>query len=110
MPPDEPWRVSKPPALCAPVPDETWQLSVTPPAQRDIASRLPAVVVHACLDHIEQAVLVNPRRVGKPLRWELAGVWSARQGDYRILYEIDEPKRTVVLLRLAHRRDAYRRT
>ncbi|MDE0136543.1 MAG: type II toxin-antitoxin system RelE/ParE family toxin [Acidimicrobiaceae bacterium] len=92
------------------MPDEPWELSIAPPAQRDIASRLPAAVVHACLDYIEHAVLLNPWRVGKPLRWELAGVWSARQGDYRVLYEIDEPNRTVVLLRVAHRRDAYRRT
>ena len=26
----------------------------------------------------------EPRRVGKPLVGELAGLWSARRGDYRV--------------------------
>ena len=31
-----------------------------------------------------------------------------RQGDYRILYSIDEEKRVVTVVRIAHRRDVYR--
>jgi mRNA interferase RelE/StbE len=38
--------------------------------------------------------------VGKPLRRELAGIWSARRGSYRVLDEIDEEKLRVVVLRI----------
>ncbi|WP_239311925.1 MULTISPECIES: type II toxin-antitoxin system RelE/ParE family toxin [unclassified Frankia] len=35
-------------------------------------------------------------------------MWSAQRGTYRVLYRINEDKREVVLLRIEHRRDAYR--
>ena len=50
----------------------------------------------------------RPRRVGKPLQRELAGVWSARRGTYRVLYEIDKPKLTVRVVDISHRGDVYR--
>jgi mRNA interferase RelE/StbE len=31
-----------------------------------------------------------------------------RQGDFRIVYSIDDEKRVVTVVRIAHRRDAYR--
>jgi mRNA interferase RelE/StbE len=42
------------------------------------------------------------------LRRELAGIWSARRGSYRVLYEIDEEKLRLVVLRIDHRADIYR--
>jgi mRNA interferase RelE/StbE len=34
--------------------------------------------------------------------------WRIRVGDYRILYEIDEAKKIVMVYRIAHRREVYR--
>lgn len=34
--------------------------------------------------------------------------WRIRVGDYRVLYDIDDPKRTVTVLHIGHRRDVYR--
>jgi len=34
--------------------------------------------------------------------------WRIRVGDYRIIYEIDESKSLVIILRIKHRREAYR--
>ena len=62
----------------------------------------------AGIDFITGPLLDNPRSVGTPLRDELEGVWSARRGTYRILYRIDDERREVVVLRVAHRRDVYR--
>ena len=39
----------------------------------------------------------------------LEGLRVARQGDYRIIYEIDEDERLVIAHRVKHRRDVYRR-
>jgi mRNA interferase RelE/StbE len=35
-------------------------------------------------------------------------VWRVRVGDYRILYVIEDPRLVVVVVRIAHRREAYR--
>lgn len=35
--------------------------------------------------------------------------YRLRQGDYRVLYEIDDGNRTVTIVRIGHRRDVYRR-
>ena len=34
--------------------------------------------------------------------------WRIRTGDYRILYEIHESTKTVIVFRVAHRKEAYR--
>jgi mRNA interferase RelE/StbE len=34
--------------------------------------------------------------------------WRIRVGDYRVIYAIDEDQRLVVILRIKHRREAYR--
>ena len=51
-------------------------------------------------------LLENPHRVGGPLQRELAGMRSARRGSYRIVYEIDELQRLVIVLRIEHRSTA----
>lgn len=62
------------------------------------------------MDFITGPLLENPHRIGKPLREELAGIHSARLGrDWRVLYEIDEDKQTVLVLDIRHRAVAYRR-
>ncbi len=35
-------------------------------------------------------------------------VWRVRVGDYRILYVIEDRRLVVVVVRIAHRREAYR--
>ena len=34
--------------------------------------------------------------------------WRVRVGDYRVIYEIDDQARRVNIMRVKHRRDAYR--
>lgn len=86
-----------------------YELVLTPPARRALADRLPEAVAAAVIDFLTASLIEQPRRLGKPLRDELAGIWSARRGTYRILYRIHEERREVVVLRIEHRRDAYRR-
>ena len=61
------------------------------------------------MNFITGDLLVEPRRVGKPLGQELAGTLAARRGEYRVVYEIDEEAKTVTVLDVDHRRDIYRR-
>ena len=85
-----------------------YELVLTPPAQRAIAEQLPESVAAAVIDFLTTALIENPQRVGKPLLDDLAGIWSARRGTYRVLYRIGDEKQEVVVLRVEHRRDAYR--
>jgi mRNA interferase RelE/StbE len=84
----------------------TWDVRVTAPARRQL-DRLPIAVVAAVLETLG-AIASNPRRLGKPLRFELEGRWSARRGPYRIIYSVDDATRTVLVLAVAHRADIYR--
>jgi mRNA-degrading endonuclease RelE of RelBE toxin-antitoxin system len=88
--------------------DPVYELLVTPPAARALSQRLPEPVAAAVIEFLTNTLIREPRRVGKPLRGELAGIWSARRGTYRILYRIAEDPREVIVLRIEHRRDAYR--
>lgn len=84
-----------------------WDLVVAGPARRAI-DRLPDKIALAVLDYLVGPLLENPRRVGKPLRGELAGLHSARVGAYRIVYEINQASRTVRVIYIDHRTDIYR--
>ena len=54
-----------------------------------------------------QALASNPRPPGVV---KLAGQegYRVRQGDYRILYEVDDANRTVTIAKVRHRREVYR--
>jgi mRNA interferase RelE/StbE len=91
------------------VTEASYELIVARPAARAIAEDLPEAVSVAVIDFITGSLIENPRRVGRELRSELAGIHSARRGIYRILYRIDESKRTVTVLRVDHRGDVHRR-
>jgi len=85
-----------------------YELVLTPPVPRAIAELLPEAVATAVIDFFASAPVAQPRRVAKPLRGDLAGVWSARRGTYCVLYRINDDLNEVVVLRVEHRRDAYR--
>ena len=85
-----------------------YELILTPPARRALTGKLPEAVAAAVIEFLTTALIHHPHRVGKPLRDDLAGVWSARRGTYRVLYRIHEDLREVIVLGVEHRRDAYR--
>ncbi len=87
---------------------DEYELVLTPPARRALTDTLPEAVATAVIDFLTTALVQQPRRVGKPLRGNLHGIWSARRGTYRILYRVNDEVRDVVVLRIDHRRDVYR--
>ena len=78
------------------------------PARRAL-SRLPEKVATAVVEFAYGSLAANLHRVGKPLRLELSGLHSARRGDYRVVYRIDDDARRVDVLAIEHRSDVYRR-
>ena len=86
--------------------ERPWQIRVMPTAVRQLG-HLPERYATAVAELLPM-IAANPRRLGKPLRFELEGRWVARRGPYRIIYSLDEKQRTVRVLAVAHRADAYR--
>ena len=87
----------------------TYAVSLTGPARRDLQNRLPEKVAAACLEFIHGPLAENPHRVGKPLRPPMDGRWTARRGEYRVIYTIDDGRVLVEVVAVAHRRVVYRR-
>ena len=79
----------------------------TATARRDL-QRIPPRIVAAIIECVFGDLARNPKRVGKPLKGELEGSYSARRGPYRILYNIKDPAGRVEILRVDHRADVYR--
>jgi mRNA-degrading endonuclease RelE of RelBE toxin-antitoxin system len=83
-------------------------LVVAGPAARAIADVLPEGVAGAVIALMTGGLVAAPRRSGKPLRGGAEGLWVARRGTFRVVYRIDDDNHEVVVLRVDHRRDAYR--
>ena len=86
----------------------TYEAEITPEGLRHL-NRLLGKVRAAVLEAIFGSIAENPQRAGKPLRGELEGLSSARRGEFRVIYEIDETADVVLVHRTKHRRSAYRR-
>lgn len=54
------------------------------------------------------ATLADPRTSGAPLKGEHDGYWRWRVGDYRIVARIEDERVTIIVVRVAHRREVYR--
>ncbi len=80
------------------------KIAWTPAAKRAL-QRLPEKVAAAAVEFIYGSLAGNPQRVGKALRFDLEGLHSARRGDYRIIYRIDD---RVTIVAIEHRADVYR--
>jgi mRNA interferase RelE/StbE len=70
--------------------------------------RLPEKVGTAVVEFCYGALAENPQRVGKALKFDLAGLHSARRGDFRVIYRIDEVDRCIDIVAIEHRSDVYR--
>ncbi len=87
---------------------KSWRLVVAGPAERSLA-RLTEGVAAAIVEFMLGPLTEAPTIVGKPLQRELAGYRSARRGSYRVVYRLDEDEHQVIVVRIDHRSDVYRR-
>ena len=67
------------------------------PAQREIIHYLDTRI----------ATDADPRRFGKGLKADLAGLWRYRVGDYRVLCQIQDQQVMVLVVAVGHRRNVY---
>ena len=82
-----------------------YSLHILRRASKDIA-KLPKGYTKLISQHIDK-LSENPRPAdAKKLRGR--SDYSLRVGTYRILYDIDDEARKIIIYRIKHRRDAYR--
>ena len=62
----------------------------------------------AVVEFLYGSLAASPHRVGTPLKLGLDGLHSARRGDYRVIYRIDDHRRRVDVVAIEHRSDIYR--
>jgi mRNA interferase RelE/StbE len=81
-----------------------YQVLIVRSAQKSLAS-----LSKTNYERVRDAMLAlaqNPRPSGCKKLTDREG-WRIRVGDYRVIYEIDDPGRTVTVLQIGHRSDVY---
>jgi mRNA-degrading endonuclease RelE of RelBE toxin-antitoxin system len=68
-------------------------------AGRRALARLPEKVAAAVVEFLYGSLAASPHRVGEPLKLGLEGLHSARRGDYRVIYRIDDQRAESMLWR-----------
>ena len=87
--------------------EDAYEIAFGAAARRAVA-RLPEKVVTAAVEFIYGSLAANPHRAGKPLLLDMAGLHSARRGEYRVIYRIEDERRRVEIVAIEHRADVYR--
>ncbi len=81
-----------------------YEVTLVAAAARDLR-KLPPEVRPRIVDALIS--LKEPRQHGSKKLTGSEDRWRLRVGDYRIIYRIVDPKRQVIISRIAHRRDVY---
>ncbi|MBQ8090304.1 MAG: type II toxin-antitoxin system RelE/ParE family toxin [Pyramidobacter sp.] len=87
----------------------TWTVRITKNAQKQLDKldkNTAGLIVGWMRKNLEGCA--NPRLHGKALSANRAGQWRYRVGDYRLLAELNDGELIILMIRVAHRREAYR--
>lgn len=84
-----------------------YRVLVRPAAERDLRALPPTIL--ARVDARIRTLADNPRPRGTERLRGPQGGFRLRVGDYRLLYDIDDAQQAVIIGRVRHRRDVYRR-
>ncbi len=85
---------------------DDYQVTFARSARREL-EELDFLIVPRILARIE-GLAQTPRPSGaRKLRGQ-QNLWRVRVGDYRVVYSVDDRRRVVDVVRIRHRREAYR--
>lgn len=87
-----------------------WAIEFVPAAAKELKKlgKSEAARIIATLE-TRIAILDDPRSLGSALTGELGGLWRWRIGDYRVIARIEDQRITILVVRIGHRREVYRR-
>ncbi len=84
---------------------DNYSIEVKPSAKKELEA-LPDPVLSRIVRKLE-SLADNPRPAGCKKLKGYREQWRVRIGDWRVVYLIDETKKLVSILRIAHRREVY---
>jgi mRNA interferase RelE/StbE len=86
----------------------TWTVEFDDSAAKELR-KLDRQTQREILTYFRQRIATDedPRRFGKPLSRELAGLWRYRVRDYRMICNIEDNRLMVLVVRVSHRKDVY---
>ena len=88
-----------------------WQIEFDPSAVKELA-KLDKPVARRIVQFLREriAAVTDPRSLGEALRGdELGSFWKYRLGDYRVVAEIVDRRVVIIVVRIGHRREVYRK-
>jgi mRNA interferase RelE/StbE len=96
------------PEKAAPARPKLWAVEFDDRARRELRKLDPGVQ-DAILRYMRERIAGNadPRRFGKALHRNLAGLWRYRVEDYRVICRIEDKRVVVLVLQVGHRADIY---
>lgn len=88
-----------------------WLIKLSKTAEKQL-EKLDKPVAQRIYDFLEERVVVldDPRSIGEALTGSRFGeLWKYRQGDYRIIVSIEDGLVQILVVKIGHRREVYRR-
>lgn len=85
-----------------------WKIEFAKSAAKQL-KKIDKPVAVRILKFLNEKIKKDPRSHGKALQGESSEFWRYRIGDYRLVCDIQDGKLLVVVLKLGHRRDIYRK-
>lgn len=86
-----------------------WTIEFVPAAAKEL-KKLGRTEAARIINTLETRIAAreDPRELGSALAGDLGGLWRWRIGDYRVIARIEEERITILVVRVAHRREVYR--
>lgn len=87
-----------------------WRIELTDDAVKQM-KKMGHTDAQRIRDYLRSRVqpLEAPWQLGKPLTGQLSELWRYRVGDYRLIASIEDKEVRILVIRVGHRRDIYRR-
>jgi mRNA interferase RelE/StbE len=87
-----------------------WKVEISPAALKQL-NQLDKPLSRRILRFLHERVekLDDPRTVGGKRQGTLSEFCKCRAGDYRLICSLEDDRLVVLLLRIGHRREVYRR-
>jgi len=90
----------------------SYQINYVEEVLKKDLSIIDAKQVKKILIKIDKVLTSTPKKYSnsiKTLKGKLDGLFRLRVGEYRIIYKVLEERREVLILKIGHREDAYKK-
>lgn len=90
------------------MPHQTYTIDFAPRTEGQL-NLIQKDIKKLIFDRIDK-LRTNPRPEGvEPLQGKEKGLFRIRQGDYRIVYSIQDQKLIILIVRIVHRKEVYKK-